>query len=56
MIAPHLNPLPGGEGTSDANFRLFANPLRNGESDKDTDSQYRESELRQTIPGLGIHM
>ncbi len=24
--APHPNPLPGGEGTSDANFRLFANP------------------------------
>ncbi len=22
--APHPNPLPGGEGTSDANFRLFA--------------------------------
>ncbi len=24
--APHPNPLPGGEGTSDANFRLFATP------------------------------
>ena len=24
MIAPHPTPLPGGEGTSDANFRLFA--------------------------------
>ncbi len=53
--APHPTPLPGGEGTSDANFRLFAtasdsgeknDPVRNRSPNGVVSCRWREKQLQ----------